>query len=146
MHLRETIMINRSVAEVWTFLQQPHSESIWHPAIVEDRITSEGELRVGSTGIQVFNLLRRRVQSPWEITEFEQQRKVTTRSTGGPTTWKGTYLLEPVGTATRFTVDIHEELPGVARLLAPLFDRVTRKQWLSDLALLKQVVESQPVP
>jgi len=76
-------------------------------------------------------------------TELEPGRKITTRSTSGPTAWEGTYLLEPSGEATRFTLDLRQEATGLGQLLAPLTDGLFRRQWMSDLALLKQVVEAR---
>ena len=143
MHLHHFILINRPVADVWEFLKQPNSEAAWHPALVEEKMTSEAGLQVGATGVQVWKVFGRRVESPWEITELEPGRKITTRSTSGPTAWEGTYLLEPSGEATRFTLDLRQEATGLGRLLAPLTDGLFRRQWMSDLALLKQVVEAR---
>lgn len=60
MHFRDTITINRSVAEVWDFLQQPNSEALWHTDVLEERVTSEGGLRVGATGLEVKTVFGRR--------------------------------------------------------------------------------------
>jgi len=84
MRFQDSIIINRPVAEVWAFLQQPNSELAWHPAVIEEKMTSAGGLGAGATGIEVRKVFGRHMEFPWEITQFEPGCTVTTRSVGGP--------------------------------------------------------------
>ena len=142
MHFRDAIIINRPVTEVWAFLQQPNSEAAWHPGVIEEKRTSSGELGVGATGIEVRKVFGRRMEFPWEITQFEPEHRVTTRSTGGPVVWEATYLLEPVENGTSFVLDYRQEATGLWRLLLLGAPIVMRQQAKSDLANLKRVVEA----
>lgn len=142
MRFRETIIINRPVAAVWAFLQQPNSEAAWHPGVIEEKRTSAGGLGVGATGIEVRKVFGRHMEFSWEITEFEPGRKVTTRSVGGSVAWEATYLLESIENGTRFTLDYRQEAAGLWRLLLVGAPIVMRKQAKSDLANLKRVVEA----
>ncbi len=143
MRFGDAIVINRSVADVWAFLQQPNSEAVWHPGVIEERMTSAGGLGVGATGIEVRKVFGRRMEFPWEITGFEPGRRVTTTSTGGgPVAWEATYLLEPVENGTRFTLDYRQEATGVWRLFLLGAPIVMRRQAKSDLVRLKRAVEA----
>ena len=146
MHFQDTITINRSVADVWAFLQQPNSETAWHPGVLEEKITSEGALRVGATGIEVRKVFGRQVEFPWEITQYEPECRVTTESRGGPVAWVATYVLEPVGEGTRFVFDYQQEATGIWKLLLLGAPVVMRKQAKSDLAHLKRAVEAGRQP
>ena len=86
-------------AEAWAFLQEPNSEAAWHLGVLEEKITSEGGLRVGAIGVEVSKVFGRQMEFPWEITQFEPECRVTTRSRGGQVAWEATYDLEPVGKA-----------------------------------------------
>jgi carbon monoxide dehydrogenase subunit G len=142
MRFRDSIIINRPVAEVWAFLQQPNSEAAWHPGVIEEKMTSAGGLSAGATGIEVRRVFGRRMEFPWEITQFESGRSVTTRGVGGPVAWEATYLLEPIEDATRFTLDYRQEATGLWRLLLVGAPIVMRQQAKADLANLKRLVEA----
>ena len=144
MYFRDTIIINRPVTEVWAFLQQPNSEAAWHPGVIEVKITSPGGLGLGATGIEVRKVFGRRMEFPWEITQFEPGRSVTTRSAGGPVAWESTYHLETIENGTSFVFDYRQEATGLWRLLLAGAPVVMRKQAKSDLANLKKAVESRP--
>ena len=64
---------------------------------------SEG---VGATGREVYKLMGRRIETTWEITEYEPNQKVSYRSTSGPVTYEGTWTYEPVEGGTRVTFAI----------------------------------------
>jgi hypothetical protein len=68
MVIRDAIIINRPVTEVWAFLQQPNSEAAWHPGFIEEKITSPGGLGLGATGIEVRRVFGRcmEVRAPAE--------------------------------------------------------------------------------
>jgi hypothetical protein len=143
MRFRDAIAINRSVADVWVFLEQPNSEAVWHPGVIEERTTSAGGLGVGATGIEVRKVFGRHMEFPWEITGFEPGRRVTTTSTGGgPVAWEATYLLEPIENGTRFTLDYRQEATGLWRFLLLGAPIVMRRQAKSDLLRLKTAVEA----
>jgi len=142
MRFEEVIVINRPVAEVWAFLQQPDSEAAWHPDVIEERMTSAGGLGLGATGIEVRKVFGRCMEFAWEITRFEPERRVTTTSTGGQVDWEATYTLEPAESGTRFTLDYRQEATGLWRLLLLGAPAVMRKQARSDLVRLKAAVEA----
>lgn len=146
MHIHDTITINRSVAEVWAFLQQPNSEALWHASVLEEKLTSEGGLRGGATGVEVRTVFGRQMEFPWEITRYEPERKVTTASRGGPVAWEATYVLEPAGEGTRFVFDYRQEATGIWKLLLLGAPWVMRKQAQTDLARLKSAVEAGARP
>jgi carbon monoxide dehydrogenase subunit G len=143
MRFGDAIVINRSVADVWAFLQQPNSEAAWHPGVIEERMTSAGGLGVGATGIEVRKVFGRHMEFPWEITGFEPGRRVITTSMGGgPVAWEATYLLEPVENGTRFTLDYRQEATGLWRLLLLGAPIVMRRLAKSDLVRPKRAVEA----
>lgn len=146
MRFEEVIVINRPVATVWAFLQQPNSEAAWHPDVIEERMTSAGGMGLGATGVEVRRAFGRRKEFPWEITRFEPGRCVTTAGRGGPVAWEATYSLEPVENGTRFTLDYRQEATGLWRLLLLGAPVVMRRQARSDLARLKGAVEALGPP
>jgi hypothetical protein len=143
MRFGDSIVSNRFVADVWAFLQQPNSEAVWHPGVIEERMTSAAGLGVGATGIEVRKVFGRPMEFPWEITGFEPGRRVTTTSTGGgPVAWEAIYLLEPIENGTRFTLDPRQEATRLWRLLLPGAPIVMRRQAKSDLVRLKRAAEA----
>jgi uncharacterized protein YndB with AHSA1/START domain len=78
-----TVVINRPIEEVFKFLTTPGSSAQWQGMVLESKQTSEGPVGVGTTGQSASQFLGRRMESTWEVTEHELNRKTAYKSTSG---------------------------------------------------------------
>ncbi|MDQ2934690.1 MAG: SRPBCC family protein [Chloroflexota bacterium] len=137
-----SITIHRSVEDVFAVVSNFEHNSKWSSATVEDKITSPGPIGVGSKARLVSKFLGRRIENFAEVTEFELNRRVTMRSTSRPMPFQGSLTLEPVEGGTRVNTTFKLEPGGLIKLAEPLVMTMAKRQWDSDLANLKDLMEA----
>ncbi len=142
---QSSIVINRPVADIFTFVENPANDRLWRKAMLKAELTSEGPIGVGSTGREEYDRPGQRVESTWEITEYVPNEKVVYRSTSGPGDYEGTVLYEDLDGATRLTLTVDWE-PNDQWQQRRMSDRMI--QVLGDatldgeLAVLKRLMEA----
>jgi len=138
-----SIMINRSVKDVWDYLDDPASSLDWESGLLEDEKTSEGPTQVGSTyrGVTVF--LGRRLEWTSEIIELEPYRSVKFKAIVGSMPLEETRILEPVEGGTRFTFIREGEPRGLFRLADALVVRLQQRDMEAMVARLKDILEAE---
>ena len=138
-----SITINRSVEDVFAVISNFEHNARWSSATIEDKITSPGPIGVGSTARLVSKFLGRRFENDAEITEFERNQRVAMRSTSGPVSVRGTLTVESVDGGTRVNTTFELEPGGFFKLADPIVTRMAKRQFESDLANLKDLMEAR---
>jgi polyketide cyclase/dehydrase/lipid transport protein len=136
-----SVVIGRPVEEVFAFLARTENETQWQEGLVESRQTSDGPMGVGATGEDVRTSMGRRMVTAWTCTGFEPNRGFEFKVTK-PIPFYAAYRFEEVPGGTR--VEIRAQPTGFSRLLWPLIARLGRKQYETNFAALKKVLEAQP--
>ncbi len=139
-----SVVINRPPEEVFEFISNFENNPRWQSGMREARITSEGPLGVGTTYSQVAKFLGRRVESTFEVIEYEPHTMVKGRSTSGsfPITFTRSVAASPQGTMV--TAVIEGDASGFFRLAGPILNRMVQRQVSGDYTNLKELLESQP--
>ncbi len=137
----QSVIIDRPVEEVFAFLARLENETLWQQGLIEAKVTSDGPIGVGSTGEEVRSSMGRRVTTAWTVTAWEPDRRFAFKVTK-PVPFTAAYDFATVPGGTR--VEITAEPTGFSRLLWPLIAGTGRKQYETDFAKLKQVLEAQP--
>ncbi len=109
----------------------------------EARFTSEGPLGVGSTYAQVAKFLGRRIQSTFEVLEYEPERMVKATTTSGSFPITFTRMVEPAEGGTQVTAIIEGDASGFFKLAEPLLARMVQRSVDADYANLKRILETQ---
>ena len=105
---------------------------------------TQGQPREGDRYTTVAKFLGRRFETPMEVTAHEPPRRHSDRSTGGPFPQEYTFLLEETaGGGTRLTQVAEGEPGGFFRLVGPLLEMAGRRQFRTDLANLKDLLEAR---
>ncbi len=141
--LEHTVDINRPVEEVFSFITNHENDAQWRAGLVESKRTSEGPVGVGSTGTDVLQFLGRRIESSYELTEFEENRKLGFKTTSGPIPMEGGYTMESAGGGTKVAFTIQGDSGGFFRLAEPILARMVKRQVVSDFGNLKDLLEAQ---
>ncbi len=140
-----SIVIQRPVADVFQFVENPANDSIWRAGVVaSDQETAEPSA-LGITGTEVFRFLGRDFQTTWEITEFELDHKVAYRSTSGTFEYEGVWLYVEVdgGTCISFVLEwTLKDREWAGRMSDRLLEIVDKKIYESDLQTLKKLLEA----
>ncbi len=142
--IETSVVINRPVKEVFAFLEDPANDPQWQSGLLEAEYTSEGPLGVGTTAREVRKLLGRRIESTYEITEYEPDSKMALKTTSGPIPIEQSASFEAVEEGTKVTLVGEFEPGGFFKLAEPIVGRVAKRQFEADVANLKELLEAQP--
>ena len=141
--LEQSVVINRPIEEVFAFVSDFEKSPQWMAELVEAKQTSAGSLGVGTTLSGVAQPLGRRAESTQEVTEYKPNRRFAIKSTSGPVASEDAYTFESVAGGTKVTRVVEAELGGFFKLAEPLIVRMMGRQFETNFAHLKDLLEAQ---
>jgi carbon monoxide dehydrogenase subunit G len=140
--LESTILINRPAEDVFAFLDTPENHAKFVPGMLEFKKTSPGPLgQVGASVRGVRTILGRKMELPYEITEYEPGNRLGMKGQIGPVTFKDGYVLEKMGTNTRVRFWLEPTLTGLMKLAQPLVVLLGKAHANETLTNLKKSLE-----
>ena len=135
-----TVLIRRSIEDVFGFLSDLENVPKWNYAIVETRKVSEGPIGVGTTYHQVRSVPSRS-EERLEITTYDPPRQLEIRGQLGPFASRLVYALDASPEGTRLTNTVEVELRGPGRLLGRVAVPRVRDAVAANLRKLKELLE-----
>ena len=141
--IEHSVVISRPVQEVFAFLTEHEHDTEWRSGLVEWKGTSEGPTQVGSTSSEVLQFLGRRMETSYEITEYEENKVLGFKTTSGPIPMEGSYSVESTEAGTKLSFKISGEPGGLFKLAEPLVARTAKRQIETDFNNLKDLLESR---
>jgi uncharacterized protein YndB with AHSA1/START domain len=141
--IENSTQINRPVEEVFAFVVDAENLPLWAGPVTEARQTSDGSIGVGTTQVQSAQFLGRKMETTQEVTEYEPNKKFSTKSTSGPLPLEIHYTFESVGGGTKITLEGNLEAGGFFKLAEPIVGRMLNRQTASDAQTLKELLEAQ---
>jgi hypothetical protein len=136
--------INRSVDAIFEYASTPRNDPTWVLASLRHEMLSPAPMRLGSITEEDVGFMGRRMRYVWEVTHYEPPTDFALRSVSGPLPATIRLRLEPIdGGATRLTLVGDAQLRGVFGLVAPLMERVARRQVATQLRTLKELLENE---
>ena len=142
-NVQVSTMIDRPIAEVFAFVANIENHPKWESDFLEVKRLSTEPLGVGTTYRCVLKFPGQRVESKFEITEYELNRKVSFEGEpAGPAKPKGSYIFESVADGTKITSLPQPEFRGLFRLLEPMMSSYIRKNNVAHLSNLKRLLEA----
>ena len=136
------VVIDRTLTEVFQYMSINENALQWQPGLLETRITNDVQ-GLGRAWVDVVQFLGRRMEVPFQLTDWQVDRKIAFQSTGGPIPMQGSYVFAPSGDGTRVTFLLTGEPGGFFKLAEPVLMRIPQHQWQTNLANLKDVLEAQ---
>jgi len=138
--------IDRPVGEVFAYATDPGRLATWQTNTVSAVREDDGPLRVGSRLREVHRAPGGKpLESVVEVSEYEPDRSFALRVVEG-TPVHARLTFEPTEQGTLLRFGGHGELTGAKRLAQPLLQRVLKRQFATQCATLKRVLEQSPVP
>jgi len=137
------VVINRPPDVVFAYISNFENNPKWQSGMQEAKFTSEGPLGVGSSYAQVAKFLGRRVESNFEVIDYEPNRLVKATSTAGSFPITFTRVVEPIEGGTLVTAIIEGDASGFFKLAEPLLARMVQGSVNADYAKLKYILETQ---
>jgi len=122
-----TVVVAAPSDEVFAYLSDAENNPEWQSGMVSARWTREGPIGVGSTYDQVATFLGRRIESTFEVEEFEPGRRVKASSTGGSFPITFTRMVESADGGTRVTAIITGDSSGFFKIAEPIMQRMVQR-------------------
>ena len=141
MKVNTNIHINRPPADLFSFISNFTNNPKWQGGMVEAWYTTDPPLRTGSTWSQVVRFLGRRIESTFEVIEYQPGRliKATTIKSLFPITV--TRIVEPENDGSRMTAIVEGDVPGLFKLAEPLLTKQIKKRVERDFQNLQRILE-----
>ena len=136
------VVINRPLAEVFQYISINENALQWQSGLLETRITND-VTGPGRAWIDTVQFVGRRLEVPFQLTDRQLDQKIAFQSTGGPIPMQGSYAFEPATGGTRVTFLLTGEPGGFFKLAEPVLMQILQRQWQTNLANLKDVLEAQ---
>jgi len=141
--LEVSVVIKRPVEEVFSYVNDPANDTMWSSGLVESNQISEGPVGVGTIGREVDRILGKNVETIYEITEYEPNRRRSCKSISGPFPWQGKYTFKSVKGGTKVTMTAEFQIGGFFKLAEPIAIRMAKRQYKADFNNLKDLMEAQ---
>ena len=136
-----SIAIDRPVEVIFSFVTDRRNDIVWQSGLLEARQISDGPFDVGATYFQLMEFLGQKIESTYEVTAFEPNRKMGFKSISGPIPVQGEIAMEPGSNGTEVSIMFKADPGGLFKMAGPIFGRVAKQQWESNLATLKDLLE-----
>lgn len=145
MRIEESITINRPPDEVFAFFDNRNNDKRWMDKVESSEwLEAEGSTRLGRRG-RVAMRVPRLTEFEDEVTEYEPGRRVAHRMVSKSMVMHTACYADPTPGGTKATLVFEpERLPGgtfFGRFSAPFVARTVRRDYRSDLARLKTILE-----
>ena len=140
--IERSIVIDRPAEEVWEFVHDTADNILWQTTLAESEKLTEGPMDVGTRVREVRHFLGLRIESTWEMTEYEPNRRSAIRGVSGPIPLSGRYRVEAFEGGTRFTVTGELDAHGFFKLAEPVFAGIAGRELEANLGHLKDLLEA----
>jgi hypothetical protein len=137
------VIIDRLPSDVFEFVADVGNNPQWQRGMREAHFTSGPPLRVGSTYAQIATFLGRRIESRFEIVQYEPGRLVKGSTTISPFPIMFTRIVEPHEGGAKVTAIVEGRPDGIFALASPLVRRLVGASVRRDYENLKLLLEGR---
>ena len=141
--IEESVEIKRPVDQVFAYVVDAKTWSLWDSSILEAEQTSPGQMGIGTTFRGAIRAMGRRMAWTANLTEYEPNKSFSMTSTSGPIPIQGTYTFESVEGGTKVTLIGGAQFKGLLKLIEPIYIRMGKRELEGDHKRLKDLLEAQ---
>jgi len=134
------VVIERPLEQVFAFISDPSRWPEWTSGLLEGH-ASETPIRKGTQLTAVMKFLGRRIDTRIEITEYELNKRVASRTTS-PVYMEHSYTFETTKGGTRVHFLAEGESSGLFKLAEPVISRMYQRQSEGDFQTAKEILEA----
>ena len=141
-NINSKILILRPVGEVFSYITEPKNNKQWQYGSLASIQISGGELGIGTLFRSFGHFMGRRIQGVLEVTEFENNKKYSYKTSSGPIQLHTSYTFEAVRHGTNLMVSTQITPGNFFKLVDPIVTKAAKKQFAENLANLKKILEA----
>ena len=136
-------LIYRPIKEIFEFISATENDFQWQYGTLASGQITEGVARVGAFFRSIGHFMGRRMESTFEITEYEPARKYGFKSLSGPIHSQTLYTFEITGGATKINVSMQASAVNLLQVPEGMLEKQMKKQLKENLEMLKNILEAQ---
>ena len=142
-NLNTSTMIYQPVKQVFDFVSTPENDFQWqYGTLAAARLSADANAgALGTFFRSIGHLMGHRVQSTFEVTEYEPNRKYSFKSLSGPVHSSTSYTLEDVSGRTGFNISIQASAPRFFEITEKLLWNTMKIQLEENVTSLKTILE-----
>ena len=138
---RHSVHIDRPVHEVFEYLKDHENRIYWQGNLTE---SEHEKIAKGTRVTEIRNVLGRRVEIQGEVTEFEEDKRLTFVGHGPAVKrLEYHYILTPEADGTRFSTEVDLELSEVFGIASGVIQKLTDREIDHSHNTLKDILEDQ---
>ena len=141
-NIEVSVTIDRPPADVFAgFTDVPHQPD-WSKGAGKILNVSENPAKLGTTWTQISKFVGREIEAHFKVTDYDANRRFGSQ-VDKPIPFQLLFVLEPVGTGTKLTMNAAGEPGGFFGVAAPLLRKSLKDTMTSDLGTLKRRLEAR---
>jgi len=137
--------IYRPLNQVFCFVATPENDFQWQYGTLTSTQISEGEIGIGTVFRSVGHFMGHRIESIYEVTEFEPNKRYGFKSRSGPMDSHTLYTFEVLGGSTKINISTRISPGDLFKPDNVAIEKKVKKQYRENLALLKGILEADRV-
>ena len=142
-NISSSVVIYRPVGMVFDFISSAANDFEWQYGTLASGPTKPETIRTGGSFRTIGHLMGHRMQSTYEVTHFEADRRYGFKSLSGPLHLHTMFTLETEKGQTRLQVTTQASPANVLHTNERVVERFMQKQLREDLAMLKSILEAR---
>jgi polyketide cyclase/dehydrase/lipid transport protein len=137
--------IYRPLNQVFRFVATPENDFQWQYGTLTSIQISEGEIGVGTVFRSVGHFMGHRIESIYEVTDFEPDKCYGFKTRSGPMDSHTLYTFEIIGSSTKINISTCISSGDLLKPDNAAIVKKVKKQYRENLALLKGILEADRV-
>jgi len=134
--------IYRPLQQVFSFIATPENDFQWQYGTLASVQISKGEIGIGTLFRAISHFMGKRIESTYEVTEFEPNKSYGFRSRSGPMDSQTLYTFEMLKGTTKISIFAQIRSGQLLQPANAAIEKKIKKQYRENLALLKGILEA----
>lgn len=144
-HFELNTQIYRPLTQVFAFVATPENDFQWQYGTLASSQISNGEFGLGTLFRAVEHLLGRRIETTYEVTAFELNKRYGFKSVSGLVDTLTLYTFEITGAGTKVTLSMETDPKDTFKPDGVIVVKKFKKQYKENLAMLKSILEAHQI-
>ena len=142
-HLEMSTMIYRPIKQVFDFVSTPENDVQWQYGTLTTARLHKGVSKIGTFFRSIGHLMGHRMQSTFEVIEYQPNSEYGFKSLSGPLHSQTSYTFTAANGGTRITISTRAHVVNFFQMSERLLGNKIKKQLKENLTLLKRLLEEQ---
>jgi hypothetical protein len=138
-------LIYRPIKQVFDYISTPENDFQWQYGTLASMRIPENGNALGAHFRSIGHLMGHRVQSLFEVIEYELNKKYGFKSLSGPLLSQTSYTFEMENGSTRISLFIQANVVNFAQVDEGVLAKRMKRQFKENLAMLKELLEAKQV-